>query len=260
MKKGIIFIILLLIAASVCASDKDEKKSSGTQLVDSGSFGIYISGKRVGTETFRIEQSADVGTVTADLKVNDGASRAEQSSEMQVGRNGELRVYKWKSTLPAKEESIIEPKDTFLVEHVTPADRHKQDVPYILPISTVILDDNFFSHRELLVWRYLATGCVPRPDDTLACSRSPFSILIPHQHQAGTVSVELVGQDKITIKGAQRELNKISLNADGIEWLIWVEDGENHYKVVKMAVPANNVEIWRDEAGSAKLQELPKTP
>jgi hypothetical protein len=26
-----------------------------------------------------------------------------------------------------------------------------QDVLYILPLSTVILDDNFFSHRELLV-------------------------------------------------------------------------------------------------------------
>jgi hypothetical protein len=246
-KKGIALLAALLMAATVAAKDKDkeEKKSSGPQLVDSGTFGIYISGKRVGTETFRIEQSAEVGTASADLKVNDGATRAEQSAEMQVGRDGNLRSYKWHSTLPAKEESVVEPKDQFLVEHILPADQHKQDVPYILPLSTVILDDNFFSHRELLVWRYLATGCIPR-DGLLACNPSQFGVLIPHQHASGSVVVELMGREKITVKGVEKELNKIKLDADGVQWTLWAEDPEGHYKIVKMAVPAINVEVLRD--------------
>jgi hypothetical protein len=248
-RKGIALIAVLLAAMTLGAKekdkDKDEKKSSGSHLVDSGTFGIYVGGKRVGTETFRIEQSGDVGTVTADLKVNDGSSRAEQSSEMQVGRDGNLKSYKWHSTLPAKEESTIEPKDSFLVEHVLPADQKKQDVPYILPLSTVILDDNFFSHRELLVWRYLATGCIPK-DGLLACNPSQFGVLIPHQHTSGSVVMELLGREKVPMKGGERELNKIKMDADGVQWLLWTEDPENHYKVVKMAVAAINVEVLRE--------------
>jgi hypothetical protein len=51
-------------------------------------------------------------------------------------------------------------------------------MPYILPLSTVILDDNFFSQRKLLVWRYLTTGCIPK-DGLLACNPSQFGFSFP---------------------------------------------------------------------------------
>jgi hypothetical protein len=49
--------------------------------------------------------------------------------------------------------------------------------------------------------------------------------------------------EKTKIKGLDVELNKIKLDSDGVLWVLWVDD---QYKVVKMAVPANNVEIIRD--------------
>lgn len=251
MKKSIACIAGLLVAAAgIYASgkdrDKDAEKKPVNQIVDSGSFGIFFQGKRIGTETFKIEQAGQVGTVTADLKVTDGDTHAEQSSEMQVSGDGSLKIYKWHANLPAKEEAIVEPKDQILIEHLTPADQHKQDVTHILPISTVILDDNFFSHRELLVWRYLATGCVPKQDQTLACNPSQFGVFIPHQHVSGTVTVALLGRDHLTYKGAERELNKLRVDADGVQWLLWVEDPTDHYKVVKLAVPSTGVEVVRD--------------
>lgn len=245
---GWIFVLALILPTTAFASDKDkpkDKKAAPPQTVDSGSFGIFLNGKRVGTEKFNIEQQTDFAIITAEIKVDDGTSRSEQSSEMRVGTDGKLKLYKWQATLPAREEATVEPKEDILVEHLTSADQKKQDVPYILPLSTVILDDNFFSQRELLVWRYLATGCMPK-DNQLSCGPSHFGVLVPHQHSAANTVVELIGRDKVSVKGVERELNKVKIDADGVQWLIWVDDPESRYKVIKMAIPASNIEVWRD--------------
>jgi hypothetical protein len=240
MKTAILFLSVLVLSCSVCAEQKGKKETG--KVVDAGSFGIFVNGKRIGTETFHIEQRADLSIANSQIKVDDGTQKADQSSEMQITPKGELRLYTWKSVGAAKEESVVEPKDEFLVQHLTPADQKKQDIPYILPLATVILDDNFFSHREILVWRYLATGCL-RKDEHLECGPSHFGILVPRQHTSGSAVMELVGMEKTRIKGLDVELNKIKLDSDGVLWVLWVDD---QYKVIKMAVPANNVEIIRD--------------
>lgn len=238
-----IFVAASCLGATPDQKDKKDASKGQEKTVDSGSFGIFVSGKRIGTETFRIEEGADVSVASSQIKVDDGSSKAEQTSEMRVGHDGSLRQYSWHSTVPTKEESIVEPKDEFLVEHITFSDQKKQTVPYILPLSTVILDDNFFSHREILVWRYLASGCVPQ-NGQLRCSPTQFGTLVPHQHISGNVTVQLMGRDKILVHGVEKEFNKVQLTADGVQWLLWLSD--EGYKVVKMAVPANNVEIIRD--------------
>ena len=230
--------------AFLCGSDHKDKKSAGASKVwDSGSFGIFMNGKRIGTEKFQIEQGSDVNIATSEIKVEDGNYRATQSAEMQINSKGELRSYVWRSTSPKKEESSVEPKDQLLVEHIVPADQKKQDVPHILPLSTVILDDNFFSQRELLVLRYLATGCVWKPNEGRMCGPSHFGILVPQQHSAGEAVMDLLGRDRITVKGQEREVNKLKLDTDGTTWTLWVGDD---FKVLKMAVPSSNVEVVRD--------------
>jgi hypothetical protein len=245
-----IFAMALLLPTAAFASDKDkpkDKKSAAAQVVDSGSFGIFLNGKRIGTEKFNIEQQTDLGIITAEIKVDDGASRSEQSSEMRVSSDGKLKFYKWQATLPQREEATIEPKEDVLVEHAVFADQKKQDVPYIVPSSTVILDDNFFSQRELLIWRYLKRGgCAAKEDGQLYCGPSHFGVLVPHQHMAANTIVELMGRDKITVKGVEKELNKFKIDADGVQWLIWMDDPENNYKVLKMSIPASNIDVVRD--------------
>jgi hypothetical protein len=236
--------VLMSTAVFVSAADQKDKRGGG-KVVDSGSFGIFVSGKRIGTETFHIEQRADFSVATSEIKVDDGKTKAVQSSEMQVAPNGELRSYNWKSTSPQKEESSVEPKDQLLVEHVTPADQKKVDFPHVLPLSTVILDDNVFSHREILIWRYLATGCVVKSGGRL-CGASHFGILVPQQHVASEVIVELVAREKIMVKGAEHNANKIKIDSEGVIWMVWVGDDSDDFKVFKMAIPANNVEIVRD--------------
>ncbi len=261
---------LAILLGALCASsiplgaaDKPREKSS-SHVADSGSFGIYINGKRVGTETFNITETLDnarrpeYSTATSEIKFDDGRFKADQTAEMQISAKGELRSYVWHATVPQKEETSVEPKDQLLVEHVIPADQKKVDVPHMLPVSTVILDDNFFSQREVLLWWYLASGC-RRQNNDLMCGTGRFVILVPRQHMSGNATLELVGQDKVMIKGAERELNKVKLEtsgpqsltwlneqnreSDSSQWLLWVDD---QYKVIKMTVSGSNVEVVRD--------------
>ncbi|MBZ5521692.1 MAG: hypothetical protein LAP21_05475 [Acidobacteriia bacterium] len=247
MKKAVLVMTLLAITAGTWAKGqgKDKtapKKVSSNRTADSGSFGIFMNGKRVGTETFRIEEGTEVSVATSDIKVDDGTTKAEQSSEMRVAPDGNLRYYRWRSTVPTQEETVVEPKDDLLMEHITPADQKKMDLPHILPASTSILDDNFFSHREILAWRYLATSCITQ-EGRRSCSRALFGILVPRQHIAVNASVELVGRNVINIKGVEQELNELKVDTGGDLWLIWIDD---KLKVQKMAIPAEKVEIVRD--------------
>jgi hypothetical protein len=251
--KGILLGAVLCAAPWLCASDKD-KSASATKVVDSGSFGIYIQGTRVGTETFKIEDRGEYSVATAEIRIDDGKSKATQSAEMQLTPQGELRSYTWHSTLPETEESSVEPKDSLLVEHIIPADLKKIDVPHLLPLNTIILDDNFFSQRELLLWRYMRTFC----DAQLACRQGTFAVLVPRQHASSNATVELIGPEKVKINGAVRELSKVSIStgepkklvvlngqhdAENGQWLLWVDE---QLKIVRMTVTGTNIEIVRD--------------
>jgi hypothetical protein len=55
--------------------------------------------------------------------------------------------------------------------------------------------------------------------------------------------MEIVGPEKLIFKGQEKQVNKLKLDSDGVIWLLWV--GED-YKVLKMAVPATNIEVVRD--------------
>src|SRR5262245_42987136 len=138
MMKGAVVCAVLLAATWLNAGDKDKATADKMEakVVDSGSFGIFVNGKRVGTETFKIEQRTDFSIATAEIKVDDGNTKATQTAEMQINPNGDLRLYTWKATVPAREESTVEPNDQLLMEHVVGADLKKHDVPHVLPLST----------------------------------------------------------------------------------------------------------------------------
>ena len=251
---------VLLAASGLSAGDKDKGAADKmeSKVVDQGSFGIYLEGRRIGTETFKIEQRSDYSIATASLKVDDGKVKAEQTAEMRMSPNGDLRSYIWHATVPQVEESSVEPQKELLVEHLVPADQKKMDVPHLLPVSTAILDDNFFSQREILLWRYLATGCVWKEGQGRMCGTGHYVVLVPRQHASVSATMDVAGVDKITVKGVERQLSKMTLSTSGSgrviamnepkdsdagQWLLWVDD---QFKVIKMTVPGTNIEVIRD--------------
>jgi hypothetical protein len=238
--------VLLAAVALGNVPAASSKESNEGKLVDSGTYAIFRQGRRVGTETFTIHQRPDVSIITAELKVEDGPDRANQSSELRIAPNGDLRHYEWRQSAPDKAQATVEYSDQFLVEHVTLTPGSKPvERAFMLPSSTVILDD-FFTHREILLWRYLASYC-GASIGAQGCKLEPgkFGAFIPRQQAPTTVSITYVGKDKVNLQGGERELDRFTVQIEDTPWNFWIESAYP-FRVIRILVPAENVEVLRD--------------
>jgi hypothetical protein len=238
------FLAQISIAAFISTASL-AAKAPNAQIVDSGSFGVYLDGKRVATETFKIEQKPDVSIARSELKVQDG--NVSQDSEMQMNSRGDILHYSWHQSQPVKSELSVEPTDEFLTEKVgagSGPNEKAYNVPHLLPHSTPILDDNFFLHREILVWRYLAAGCSTKTaGGNCALSTQQFGVLVPAQHASESVTIDFKGPEKIQFKGREVQVSSFLMKTDGSEWTLYLDDQE---KVLRMVAPAAKVEVVRD--------------
>jgi len=213
-------------------------------VVDSGSFSVLMSGVRVATETFSIQQGAAGSTISSQFKSAQGEQVAEQSSELELTPSAELRKYEWKATAPEKVSATVLPNDAFLVEtYSLGADNKPTAQNFLLPASTSILDDYFFIHREVLAWKYLASAC-KNDKGNLNCphQRVQFGALNPHARTSMSVTIEFSGRDKVTLRGAERELSKFVLSSEAGDWTFWLDD---QLKLVRLR-SETGTEIVRD--------------
>jgi hypothetical protein len=238
-----------LAAASPAADpigDKDKKdKPKTATTVDSGSFGVFVKGQRVVTETFSIQQQNGASIIKSQLKETGGADPATQKSNLELSASGELLSYEWSQ--PSGGSLTVLPKNDFLVEKITPAASAKTaEKPFLMPSTSSILDNNFFVHREVLVWRYLAADC-QREGGDLKCQQGPaqFGTLVPQDQTSASVRLELVGKEKVTIRGAEKDLLRLNLSGESFEWALWV-DPQDQFKLMRVAIPADNTEVVRD--------------
>jgi len=235
----------LAISAAGSPPDKKEKDKPASQVVDSGSFGVFVKGQRVLTETFSIHQENGTSVIKAQLKEAPGSEPISQKSDLQITSNGELLRYEWSQPLGAS--LIVLPNNDFLIEKITPAGSAKPaEKPFLMPSTSSILDNNFFVHREVLTWRYLAADCKPE-NSNLKCQQGPaqFGVLVPQDQNSISVRLELVGPEKISIHGAERQLLRLNLTSDNFDWSLWV-DPQDQFKLIRVAIPADNTEVVRD--------------
>jgi hypothetical protein len=236
----------ILSAVARPASDKKDKtKPDATQVVDSGSFGIFIRGQRVATETFHVQQQSGVSEIKSQLKETGSSDSAGQKSDLEITSNGELLRYDWSQ---ASGGSLsVYPENEFLKEKITTSATSKPaEQPFLLPSSTPILDNNFFVHREVLAWRYLSSACRSE-SGSLKCPQEPaeFGSLVPQDRISMPVRMELVGKEKVTIRGAERQLLHLKLTGENFDWSLWLDD-QDHYKLIRVTIPADSTEVVRD--------------
>jgi hypothetical protein len=241
----ILAISLAAFTAANAADKKDKTKPAPLQTVDSGSFGVFIKGQRVATETFKIEQQSGVSAIKSQVKETSGPDSASQKSELDMTSGGELLRYEWSQTSGAS--LTVFPNNDFLMEKLTASGTGKPaEQPFLMPSTTAILDNNFFVHREVLAWRYLGAACKPEAG-SLKCQQGAvqFGALVPQEHTSISVRIELVGKEKITVHGAERDLLRLNLTGENFEWALWVDD-HDHFKLIRVAIPADNTEVVRD--------------
>ncbi len=242
---ALLLVLLSVSPAFAYKGDKKDKKKDNKpqpQLVDSGSFGVFVNGARVATETFNIKQLPDGSLTTSDIKVE--GSNQSQHSELQLSPVGTIIRYDWKESGGSeKGESSVTPSDQFIVQRIKVGDKYSEQ-PYLMPVSTAILDDYFFSQRELLLWRYLGAGCVKKPGEN-GCPLEPskYGFVIPRQRTSGMATVSYLGKETVMYHGVAKELNKFSLSSDFGDWLLYLDENQ---KLVRVLVPGEATEVIRD--------------
>jgi hypothetical protein len=115
-----------------------------------------------------------------------------------------------------------------------------------MPNTSAILDNNFFIHREVLAWRYLAADCHTESAG-LKCQQGPveFGVLVPQDRTSMRVRMELVGREKVMIRGTERELLRLDLKGEAFSWALWVDD-KDQFKLMRVLIPDANTEVVRD--------------
>jgi hypothetical protein len=243
---AILCTLSLAVANTTSASDKkSQAKPGASEAVDSGSFGVFVKGQRVATETFMIQQHANTSSVKSQVKETGAADAASQKSEIEMTSNGELLRYEWSQSSGGS--LTVLPNNEFLIEKISATSSTKPaEQPFLMPNTSAILDNNFFVHREVLVWRYLAGACKPEGNG-FKCQRDPgdFGVLVPQDRISMHVRVELIGKEKIQVHGADRDLMRLNLKSDEFDWALWVDE-QDHFKLIKVAIPADNTEVLRD--------------
>jgi len=239
--------LCLLVSIGAAASDKKDDKIPAAQMVDSGSFGIFMGGRRVATETFSIHQDRGGGSsIVSQFKSDPGAEKAEQTSAWEMNGNGELQNYEWKELSPGQSQAVVVSNKDFLTERFKNGPQDKeQEHPFMLPLSTSLLDDYFFVQREVLAWKFLATSCKQEKGALQCPLKQPvqFGTLNPHARSAMSVAVQFAGREKVTIRGVERELNRLDLKGESIDWSLWLDD---QFKMQRILIASENTEVIRD--------------
>jgi hypothetical protein len=234
------------LTVSAAASDKkNQAKTAPAQTVDSGSFGIFMKGVRVATETFSIQQQTSSSVIKSQVKQTAGTDPISQKSDLEMTATGELIRYEWSQSSGGS--LSVFPNNEFLLEKISTASSSKPaEKPFLMPSSSAILDNNFFVHREVLIWRYLAAACKPE-GGAMKCQQDPgdFGVLVPQDSTSMHVRMELVGKEKIAVRGTDRELMRLNLKGDDFDWALWVDE-QDHFKLIRVAIPADKTEVVRD--------------
>jgi hypothetical protein len=236
-------VAVLAGAVVLYAADKKDKPKPAQQ-VDSGSFGVFVRGQRVVTETFTVQQDNGVSIVKSRLKETSASESSGQKSELEMTGSGELIRYEWDG---GNGSLVVTPNNEFLLEKVTTSASAKPaEKPFLMPSTSAILDNNFFVHREVLAWRYLAADC-HMDSGNLRCTQGPveFGVLVPQDQTSMPVRMELVGREKVTIRGTERELLRLNLKGEAFSWALWVDE-KDQFKLIRVLITDDNTEVVRD--------------
>jgi len=236
-------VVVLGWAAVLNAGDKKDKPLASA-VVDSGAFGVFVKGQRVVTETFSVQTDEGISTVKSHLQETSAPSSAGQKSELKMTGSGELVSYTWSD---GSGSLVVTPNNEFLLEKITTSASSKAaEQPFLMPNTSAILDNNFFTHREVLVWRYLATDCHTE-SGALKCQQGPveFGVLVPQDRTSVRVRMELVGREKVTIRGTERELLRLNLKGEAFAWALWVDE-KDQFKLMRVLIADDNTEVVRD--------------
>jgi hypothetical protein len=233
-----VFLSFVMMSGALWAGDQ-----KSPSIVDSGQLSVVVNGQKVATENFTMQQGSDGSSVTSRLTFDNGTTKAQQESDLELTAEGGIRKYTWEEKQPGKAKLTAEPQDkTFLVVHMKDSDTATpKDSTHPVDVSvTNIVDDNFYSHVQVLLWRYLAMSCKTTQQCRFEEQKVP--VFVPHQESAQTFTISFDGTDTLRLKNGKAEVGKYRVQTEGGEMHVWMQGT----KLVKLLMPSAAIEVTRE--------------
>jgi len=128
--------VLLWRGCTYAGDKKDNPKPPAVQMVDSGSFGVFVRGQRVVTESFSVQQDNGVSNSQIPPAGNCQFDGPGQKSDLQMTGSGELVRYDWSD---GNSSLVVTPKNEFLLERITTGSSSKPaEQPFLMPNTSAI--------------------------------------------------------------------------------------------------------------------------
>jgi hypothetical protein len=184
----------------------------GPVTLESGRFSIMQDGKKIGSEQFTISAGRDGGYV-AEAKTQLSGDPVQLSSRLEVDKKLNPISYEYthgKGTIRVK---FGDPTS----EYETDNDGKKSSMDFRFPNTGFILDNNFFSHYVMLLYKVSEAG-------------GPVPILVPQDMRFGTATVKAKGANVFEL-----DMGEIVMEATT----------DKTGKLIRLSVPSAKVVVER---------------
>lgn len=231
LRQVLIFMALILLAPPSATPARAAEQAAAS---DSGVFFILSDQHRVGTERFKITQSAAGLEATGEIDVESpGSPKISETSSLKLDQNLRPVSYLRQQRSP-KKGAISAEFGTPETKLTTKTEGGTDDRLFYLPADhLVVLDTNLFHHFAVLLRQY----------DSAKNGLQNFNVFVPQEAIPGVISLEFQGKETQTAGGkAAREFNHYEAVTDQVKIEIWATpQGE----IYKMEIPQAKLEVVR---------------
>ena len=227
------FLLGAAVAVSTVAPASAQTRAQTGGAPDSGVFEILAAQRRVGTERFQIRQSGAGWEATGQLQLEaPGGAKVEETSTLRLNATLRPTAYEraQKSPLSAKLQAQIGTSETMLVS--TAGEEPVEQVFYLPENDLVVLDTNFFHHFSVLLRMY----------DQAKGGVQPFNVFIPQEALPGTINLQYLGKENVTVGRATKELEHYQAATDEHEIEIWATP---EAAIHRISIPGASLEVLR---------------
>ena len=209
-------------------------KAQTADAGDSGVFQVLADNKRVGIEKFQIKRSTGAWESTAELQI-DGPKGEKVSETSTLRLDLQLRPVRYEriQTTPVKGNLVAEfsSTETQLAAVVDGGEPQQEEFELQLD-NLAVLDTNFFHHYAFLVRLY----------DRNKGGAQPFNVFVPQEALPGTISLKLLGNEKVTVGQTAKDLDHFQAVTEELQIDIWARpDGA----IERISIPSAKLEVVR---------------
>ena len=225
-------MIVAFLAAGLAGGIRSGAAQSAP-ATENGVFLIRSNGREIGSERFRIRQTASGWEATGELRLEvPGGPWVLETSSLQMDANWMPTSYERLQQAPQKGSLTAEfsADGTLLTSN---AEASSLEQIFLLPNEElVVLDTNFFHQYSLLLRQFDGSGRV----------RQSFNVFVPQEATPSIIRVTLVGRETLPVQGTPVELQHFQAATEDIRLEIWTTDRR---EIQRIEIPQANLEIVR---------------